>query len=188
MSQVRPWCPSTLVSQAAACRDKGGAGSTCLPRQGQLVKISFPPPRAFVHPLQHPLDEGWQSSRSAGSPDGRWPSWGRGCSQPCADITPQLVVFSSARFFIGSPDHFGNSFTVMLSHKNSSCFLKVSETVFAILLVPMNHSQVQLESYFIFLLIPTVSFPGTSQMLSGLLACPGPLVLLTNPPEPQASP
>lgn len=47
---------------------------------------------------------------------------------------------------------------MMPSHKNFSCFLKACETDFTVLLVPMKHSQVQWGSYFIYLLIPTVSF------------------------------
>lgn len=57
-----PWCEWSptlvpqyfgspcLVSQTAACRDAGGTGSPCLPRQGQLAKISFlHPGLLFTH-------------------------------------------------------------------------------------------------------------------------------------------
>lgn len=67
MSQAQPWCPGTLVPPVWHHRLQHagiqvGQGPPACPggRQGQLAKIGFPPPRALVHPLQHPLDESWR--------------------------------------------------------------------------------------------------------------------------------
>lgn len=67
---------------AAAHRDPGGTGSAlpqAAPTGARLPKITFLPPKAFVHPLQVHFAGGWWPTGSAGSPSAGWAARGQGC-------------------------------------------------------------------------------------------------------------
>lgn len=140
-----------------------------------------------MHPLQHPLDESWRSTRRAGSPEGRWPSWGQGCSRPVQIPHHSCFLFLSLILHQFSRSLWAKLYSDAESQKFQLFLEGKWDCIYP--LASLNEPQPSTAGELLhFLLIPTVSLPGTPQVLSRLSAGPGPSVLLTNPPWPQASP
>lgn len=165
-----------LVSQTAACRDAGGTGSPCLPRQGQLAKISFLHPGLLFTHCSILLMRAGSAQVEGGHPG--------------AKAVPRPVQISYHRWLSFPEPDFTSVLQITLGTALHWCWVtkipvvswkRVRSSLPCYLVSPDEQQWSASGELINDSLIPTVSFPGAPQVLSGLLAGPGPLVILTKP-------